>query len=110
MNMNESKKRVTEKQKSIKIFTGVVVSTKMDKTATVVVDRIVMHKKYKKRYKRSKKYQVHDELGVQVEDRVKFIASKPYSKLKKWIIVEVIKNVSVKINKKPKAAKTNKKQ
>lgn len=102
----------SESLKNIKVFFGRVVSTKMNKTATVVVDRIVMHKRYKKRYKRSKKYQVHDELGVQVEDHVKFAASRPYSKLKKWKIIEITNSKSTKTNKKSKnkPAKTNKKQ
>lgn len=74
----------------MKIFTGKVVSTKMEKTATVVVNRIVVHPVYKKRLKRTKKYHVHDEIGVKVGDAVHFIASKPFSKLKKWKITEVI--------------------
>ena len=40
---------------------GEVVSTKMDKTIVVKVTNIKMHSKYKKRYKSSKKYKVHDE-------------------------------------------------
>ena len=38
----------------MKIFTGVVISKKMDKTATVAVERVVVHPLYKKRFKRSK--------------------------------------------------------
>lgn len=75
----------------MKIFTGKVISTKMDKTATVLVSRVVVHPVYKKRYKRTRKYQVHDEVGVEVGSVVNFVASKPYSKTKRWIIVEDIK-------------------
>lgn len=75
----------------MKIFTGKVVSTKMAKTATVAVTRIVVHPLYKKRFKRKKRYQVHDEQGVKVGETVRFVASRPYSKLKKWKIVEVVK-------------------
>ena len=71
----------------MKIFTGKVVSTKMAKTAVVVVERMVVHPMYLKRYKRNKKYLVHDEKGVKVGDMVKFSASKPFSKLKKWQIL-----------------------
>lgn len=71
----------------MKIFTGKVVSTKMDKTATVAVDRVVSHPVYMKRYKSTKKYHVHDEMGVKVGDVVKFVACKPFSKSKKWKIV-----------------------
>lgn len=76
----------------MKIFKGKVVSIKMDKTATVVVNRVVIHPVYKKRYKRSKKYHVHDTFGVKVDDEVMFIASKPYSKLKKWKIIKIVEN------------------
>lgn len=74
----------------MKIFTGQVISTKMSKTATVAVERIVVHPMYKKRLKKIKKYHVHDELGVKVGDKVSFAACKPVSKLKKWKIIEVI--------------------
>lgn len=90
----------------MKIFTGKVISTKMAKTATVFVWRVVIHPVYKKRFKRSKKYHVHDELGVKVGDEVRFTASKPYSKLKKWKIIEV---VGAKDAKKPKVKKRTKK-
>ena len=75
----------------MKIFTGRVVSKKMDKTATVAVERIVAHKTYKKRLKKVKKYQVHDELGSKEGQVVRFVACKPISKLKKWKVTEVIK-------------------
>jgi small subunit ribosomal protein S17 len=71
----------------MKIFSGRVVSTKMAKTATVEVVRLVSHPVYKKRVKKTKKYQVHDEVGVAVNQVVKFVACKPYSKTKKWKIV-----------------------
>jgi small subunit ribosomal protein S17 len=74
----------------MKVFKGRVVSAKMTKTATVVVERIVVHPVYKKRYKRAKKYHVHDELGAKVGDTVEFTASRPYSKLKKWEVIKVI--------------------
>ena len=74
----------------MKIFTGEVTSTKMNKTATVAVKRVVIHPVYKKRFIRTKRYHVHDEFGVKVGDEVKFIASKPYSKKKKWKVVEVV--------------------
>lgn len=75
----------------MKIFTGKVISKKMQKTATVAVERMVVHPVYKKRIKRIKKYQVHDETGAEVGQVVKFMASKPYSKTKKWKTVEAKK-------------------
>ena len=76
----------------MKVFQGKVIATKMAKTATVAVERIVVDPIYKKRFKRIKKYHVHDEIGVKEGTLVKFVASKPISKLKKWKIVEVISN------------------
>lgn len=75
----------------MKIFTGKVIATKTAKTATVAVERVIIHPLYKKRFRRDTGYQVHDELGVKVGDAVKFVASKPYSKTKKWKIIEIIK-------------------
>jgi len=72
----------------MKIFKGKVIATNMAKTATVLVERAMIHPIYKKRYKRAKKYHVHDEQGVSVGDMVTFVASKPYSKIKKWKIIE----------------------
>ena len=77
----------------MKIITGKVISKKMQKTATVLVERMVIHPLYKKRYKKVRKFQVHDEIGVEVGKKVKFVASKPYSKTKKWKIIEVIDTV-----------------
>lgn len=69
-------------------FSGEVVSTKMDKTLVVRVDRTVVHPKYKKRYVQSKKYHVHDAQGAhRVGDTVVFQACRPYSKTKKWRVL-----------------------
>lgn len=73
-----------------KIFTGHVVATKTAKTAVVSVERVIIHPLYKKRFNRDRKYPVHDEIGVKVNDLVKFTACRPYSKTKKWIILEVV--------------------
>jgi small subunit ribosomal protein S17 len=75
----------------MKIFIGKVIATKSAKTATVAVERVVIHPLYKKRFKRLTKFQVHDEIGVKVGDRVKFADCRPVSKTKKWKISEVIK-------------------
>jgi small subunit ribosomal protein S17 len=73
----------------MKIFRGKVIATKMAKTATVNVAKMVVHPVYKKRFQRTKKYLVQDEIGVKVGDEVAFVATKPYSKLKKWKITKV---------------------
>ncbi|MBU0569634.1 30S ribosomal protein S17 [Patescibacteria group bacterium] len=71
----------------MKIFTGKVISKKMEKTATVAVERTVVHPVYKKRMRRMKKYHVHDIFGTKVGQIVQFVASKPYSKTKRWKII-----------------------
>ena len=73
----------------MKIFKGIVKSKKMEKTATVEVVRLVAHPIYIKRYKRTRVYHVHDEIGTKVGQKVKFVTCRPYSKSKRWKIVEV---------------------
>jgi len=75
----------------MKKFTGLVTSTKMNKTATVVVVRLKVHPIYKKRMKMKKKFHAHNELGVKVGDRVIIGETKPMSKTKNWRILEVVK-------------------
>jgi len=74
----------------MKLFTGKVIGEKMQKTATVAVERVVTHPLYGKKMKISKKYQVHNEVGAKTGQKVIFKASKPYSKLKRWTIVKVL--------------------
>lgn len=85
----------------MKIISGVITSTKMQKTATVSVTRFISHPLYKKRIKRTEKYQVHDELGHKVGEMVNFAACAPVSKLKKWKIIED----KVLVSEKPKKTK-----
>ncbi len=72
-------------------FLGFVISKKMEKTAVVQVERFVTHPLYKKRTRKTKNYKVHDEIGVQIGDKVIFVSSKPISKDKRFIIKEVVK-------------------
>jgi len=80
------------KKAIMKIFTGLVIAKRSEKTAMVAVTRVMAHPVYRKRIKSVKKYQVHDELGVSVGQKVNFVASRPYSKTKKWKILEVFWN------------------
>lgn len=75
----------------MKKIEGVVTSIKMKKTATVLVERKKVHPIYKKRIKVTKKFHVHDEIGVKLGDRVRIQACRPISKTKKWNIIEIIK-------------------
>ncbi len=70
---------------------GKVTSTKMQKTAVVTIERVVVHPLYKKRTKRSKNYKAHDEIGVKKGDMVKIQSVSPISKDKNFKIVELIK-------------------
>lgn len=71
-------------------LTGIVVSTKGNKTAIVTVERLLVHPVYGKRYKRNKKFPVHDEENkTKVGDRVVFEECRPISKTKHWKIVEI---------------------
>ena len=75
-----------------RVLKGVVVSDKAEKTITVKVSRKVMHPVYKKYINRSKKYSVHDEENkFKNGDKVSIIESKPFSKNKKFQVMENIK-------------------
>lgn len=75
-----------------KVYTGTVVSTKMDKTITVLVETHVKHKLYGKRVKSSTKFKAHDENGVAKDgDIVKIMSTRPLSATKRFRLVEVIK-------------------
>ncbi len=74
-----------------RVFKGVVVSSKAQKTATVQWDRRVYVPKYERyRIKRSK-VKAHDTLGVKEGDIVIIKECRPISKTKKFVIVEVVK-------------------
>ena len=67
-----------------KVYTGTVVSTKMDKTITVLVETHVKHKLYGKRMKSSKKFHAHDENNeARVGDVVTIMGTRPLSKTKR---------------------------
>lgn len=69
-------------------FKGTVASVKGDKTIVVEVVRTKLHPKYLKRYKVTKRYQVHDEKNqYHVGDVVTFIETRPLSKTKRWRVV-----------------------
>ena len=73
-------------------LTGEVVSDKSSKTIVVKVDRKTMHPKYNKFVTTSKKYHVHDEKEqASVGDVVTIIEAKPYSALKRWELVSIVK-------------------
>ncbi len=71
-----------------RILEGNVVSSKNDKTITVLVERRYMHPVYKKYIKSSGKYTAHDENNQFKEgDRVSIIECRPLSKRKRWTVI-----------------------
>lgn len=73
-------------------LSGEVVSDKTAKTIVVKVERKTMHPKYNKFVTTSKKYHVHDEKEqASAGDVVTIIESKPYSRLKRWELVSIVK-------------------
>ncbi|WP_028949713.1 30S ribosomal protein S17 [Sulfurihydrogenibium subterraneum] len=81
----------TETKKNIKEFVGKVVSNKMDKTVVVAVERKFPHPLYGKQVKKTKKFYAHDEENKCKEgDIVRIRETRPLSKLKRWIVVEII--------------------
>ena len=72
-----------------KILTGIVISDKPNKTVTVLVERKYQHPVLKKIVKVKKKYNAHDENNkFKSGDKVSIIESKPFSKNKKFQVME----------------------
>jgi len=70
---------------------GVVTSDKMNKGITVSVERKIMHPKYGKYLKKTKKYHAHDEANeAKSGDLVKIMETRPLSKLKRWRLVDIV--------------------
>ena len=77
---------------SRKQLKGVVVDSKMDKTAVVEVSRKIPHPIYKKYIVKTKKYYAHDpENSSKPGDAVSIVESRPRSKMKKWFLKEIYK-------------------
>ncbi|WP_029520178.1 30S ribosomal protein S17 [Persephonella sp. IF05-L8] len=74
-----------------KEFIGKVVSNKMDKTVVVAVERQLPHPLYGKRIKKTSKFYAHDpENKCQIGDIVRIRETRPISKLKRWVVVEIL--------------------
>ncbi len=74
-----------------RVLTGTVVSDAMDKTVVVEVVSVKPHPVYKKRYRTTKKYYVHDEENrCGVGDRVTIAETRPISKTKRWRVLEIV--------------------
>lgn len=74
-----------------KTRTGTVVSTKMDKTIVVAVERRTAHRIYGKQLLRTNKLHAHDEKGEAREgDTVRIMETRPLSKTKRWRLTEIV--------------------
>ncbi len=84
--------KAAEKRGSRKVRTGVVTSDRQTKTIVVEVMRRSPHPLYMKVVKSRKKYYAHDEKEeAGIGDTVRIMESRPYSKLKRWRLVEVVR-------------------
>ena len=78
-----------------KFLSGEVVSDKMNKTRVVQVRWSAKHPKYHKIVRRAVKYKAHDEKNEsKTGDMVKIMETRPLSKDKRWVILEIIKKQS----------------
>ncbi|MDH5369259.1 MAG: 30S ribosomal protein S17 [Gammaproteobacteria bacterium] len=87
---------MTEETKTKRSVTGKVISNKMDKTITVMVERKVKHPVYGKYIKRSTKLHAHDASNECNEgDLVTVVACRPLSKSKKWMLENIVERATV---------------
>lgn len=91
-NVKEKSEQTTEAPRGRKIeVVGEVISDKMDKTISVLIYRTVRHPKYGKYMKRSSVFKAHDEKGqAKIGDMVRIRESRPLSKTKRWMLVEIV--------------------
>jgi len=79
-----------------KVYMGRVVSDKMDKTVTVMVETQKKHKLYGKRVKYSKKLKAHDEQNeAKLGDVVRIMETRPLSATKRFRLLEIVETAEV---------------
>ena len=79
-----------------KTYRGTVVSDKMDKTITVIIETKKTHPLYGKRVKYSKKFKAHDELNeARIGDVVEIMETRPLSATKRFRLVKVVEKAVV---------------
>ncbi|HEY7729148.1 MAG TPA: 30S ribosomal protein S17 [Candidatus Eisenbacteria bacterium] len=75
-----------------KVLTGTVVSSSMQKTAVVRIERLVRHSEYGKYVRRRSRYKVHDEKNeCQVGDVIRFMETRRLSKDKRWRLLGFVR-------------------
>ena len=84
------------KRKARKVYLGKVKSDKMDKTITVIVERLVRHPVYEKFIRRQTRMHAHDEKNeARIGDTVEIVATRPLSKIKRFRLKQIIHRVPV---------------
>lgn len=73
---------------------GIVASDKMQKTVVVRVDRLVLHRKYRRYVRRTSQFMAHDEVGSTVGDKVRIVETRPLSARKRWRVVEILQKAA----------------
>lgn len=87
----ENTQEKQDKIKGKKIYTGLVVSDKMDKTIVVAIENKALHPLYKKYVLETKKVKAHDEVNdAKAGDTVRVIQSRPISKEKCWQLLDIL--------------------
>jgi len=86
---------MSSEDKVLRTHTGSVISDRMDKTATVLIERKVKHLLYGKFVKKSTKLHVHDENNeCSMGDTVQITECRPMSKTKSWTLVKIVEKAS----------------
>lgn len=76
-----------------KLRQGIVVSSKMDRTVVVKIERRVQHALYGKVVLRTTKFKAHDVLGCDEGDRVEIMETRPISREKRWRVTQILEKV-----------------
>jgi small subunit ribosomal protein S17 len=70
---------------------GVVLSSRMDKTVVVAVEKTITHRLYHRYQKKTSKFYAHDEENrCKPGDKVRLVSSRPLSRLKRWRVSEIL--------------------
>ena len=87
---------MSETTSSKRALVGRVVSDKMEKTVTVLIERKVKHPKYGKVMVRSRKYHAHNEGNLaKAGDLVEIVETRPVSRTKSWAVTNVLQKAIV---------------
>ncbi|AEJ23408.1 30S ribosomal protein S17 [Weissella koreensis KACC 15510] len=87
---------MTEARNARKVYTGRVVSDKMDKTISVAVETYKNHPVYGKRVKYTKKFKAHDENNeAKAGDMVRIMETRPTSATKRFRLVEIVEKAVI---------------